>query len=224
MMINTLKMTATLLRNFVEAGKILILVDSTTDGVELPEHILGFIRVKLNLSKSFKGPLEIGERETRVTLSFGGKPYKCVLPHHAIYYVAMADDPLSGVEIPQHTPIQIKDLNDAIESAFEYELANSEEAEEYLAGEVQPSEKIANAMLDAVIALKKDPDLIAMLKDVGNMCSDPHDLELFMYSGMGVLAELREMSKDSKDDDELDQSGNEIDFEEAKKNLDSKKD
>jgi len=223
MMINTLKMTATVLRNFVQAGKILVMVDSTVEGVVLPDHLLGFIRVKLNLSTKFKGPMEIGPTETKVTLSFDGQQHNCVLPHHAVYYIAMSDDPLAGVEIEAHTPFELRMLNAAVEEAFAHELSLSENSEHFLEEQVdkEVSEKMVGTMLDAIVAIQKDPDLVRMIADVSAMCSDGKDLEKFLYAGMGIMADNIRAQKDLEQEDIVD---NEIDFESAKKDLDPKKD
>jgi stringent starvation protein B len=223
MIIDTIRMAGTVLRNFVQAGKVLVIVDSTVEGVELPKHLLGFIRVKLNLSTKFKGPLDISTKETKVTLSFSGEQYNCVLPHHAVYYIAMADDPLAGVEIIEHTPIEIRMLSEAVEDAFSHELALSENSELFVEDQVDTdmSERIVGTMLDAIMAIKKDQDLVQMIADVAAMCSDPTDLEKFLYAGMGIMADNMRAQKDLEQEDRVD---NEIDFESAKKDLDPKKD
>ena len=97
-----------LLESYLAYGKILILVNSHVQGVQLPADCMDKIQIKLNLSHKFQTNIfEIDDKEVRVDLSFGGVRQLCILPLHAIYYVAMADNPLEGVEIVEHMPTEI---------------------------------------------------------------------------------------------------------------------
>jgi hypothetical protein len=99
---------------YLDAGKILIIVDSTVDGVLLPNHLMNSIQVKLNLSWSFKSKIfEIDEskKQVRVDLGFKGERFICVLPFASIWYVAMANAPLDGVEIVENMPIEFLELS-----------------------------------------------------------------------------------------------------------------
>lgn len=105
-----------LLQNCLTEGKILIAIDSNVEGVVLPKHLMNSIQVKLNLSYSFAtNVFEIDEEKIRIDLSFSGSRFLCVIPFTSIYYVAMAEDPLNGVEIVENMPIELLELSYELE-------------------------------------------------------------------------------------------------------------
>lgn len=111
-----------LLNNYLEQGKILIAVDSNIEGTVLPDYLKNSIQVKLNLSHKFDTTVfEIDEDKVTVDLSFSGKKFMCSIPFAAIYYVAMAEDPLNGVEIIENMPFELLKLSYEITLAAEAE-------------------------------------------------------------------------------------------------------
>jgi stringent starvation protein B len=110
-----------LLNNYLDSGKILIAIDSNTEGVVLPDAYKNSIQVKLNLSRKFNTTVfEITEEKVTVDLTFSGKKFMCEIPFTSIYYVAMAEDPLNGVEVVENMPIELLEL------AYQLELASED--------------------------------------------------------------------------------------------------
>ena len=62
-------------------------VDSTVEGVELPEHQLGLIQLVLNLSPKLLDRMSFDQDALRVILSFGGVKSNCTIPWSAIYFM-----------------------------------------------------------------------------------------------------------------------------------------
>jgi hypothetical protein len=70
----------------LELGKVMIGVDATRPGVDLPPHLMGRPVVRLALSRLFRlDVFETGPFEVRANLSFGGERYLCVVPWAAIF-------------------------------------------------------------------------------------------------------------------------------------------
>jgi hypothetical protein len=109
-----------LLENYLAEGKILIAIDSNVEGVVLPDHLMNSIQVKLNLSYRFATNIfEIDEEKVRIDLSFSGSRFLCVIPFTSIYYVAMSEDPLNGVEVIDNMPIELLELSYQLETQAE---------------------------------------------------------------------------------------------------------
>lgn len=64
-----------------------IIVDSTNPGVRLPEHLLGFPGVLLNLSWKFQKPMELTEEGISAVLSFFGNDFAVEIPYTSIFYI-----------------------------------------------------------------------------------------------------------------------------------------
>jgi hypothetical protein len=109
-----------LLENYLSAGKILIAIDSNVEGVVLPDHLMHSIQVKLNLSYRFATEIfEIDHEKVKIDLSFAGSRFLCSIPFDSIYYVALAADPLNGVEIIENMPIELLELSYQLETQAE---------------------------------------------------------------------------------------------------------
>lgn len=73
------------LLSLLDEGMVLVRIDASRSDVDVPAHLLGTPGLALNLSRRFRGPLEVGPLEVRATLSFNGVQHTCVLPYDAIY-------------------------------------------------------------------------------------------------------------------------------------------
>jgi stringent starvation protein B len=73
------------LLSLLDEGMVLVRIDASRTGVDVPPHLLGTPGLALNLSRRFRGPLEVGPLEVRATLSFNGVQHTCVLPYDAVY-------------------------------------------------------------------------------------------------------------------------------------------
>lgn len=70
----------------LDEGKVLIGVDATRDGVQLPAHLMERPVVWLALSRRFGlDVFEVGPLEVRANLSFGGVRHLCVVPWAAVF-------------------------------------------------------------------------------------------------------------------------------------------
>jgi stringent starvation protein B len=77
----------TLLRLLSE-GMVLVHLDARGDGVAVPAKYAADPELRLNLSYRFASrDLTVGADAVTCTLSFGGLPFRCVLPYGAIYAV-----------------------------------------------------------------------------------------------------------------------------------------
>ncbi|CAB4160123.1 Stringent starvation protein B [uncultured Caudovirales phage] len=143
-----------LLENYLAEGKILIAVNSYVEGVVLPEHLMNSIQVKLNLSYHFATSIfEINEEEVRIDLSFSGSRFLCVMPLTSIYYVAMAEDPLNGVEVIDNMPIELLELSYQLEMQTEKYKETDENEINFL--EFLPKEKFDEVSDDKSVNLSK---------------------------------------------------------------------
>jgi stringent starvation protein B len=77
----------TLLRLLAE-GMVLVHLDARCDRVQVPTKYALDPELRLNLSYRFASrDLAVGDDGVSCTLSFGGLPFRCVLPYAAIYAV-----------------------------------------------------------------------------------------------------------------------------------------
>jgi|LauGreDrversion4_2_1035121.scaffolds.fasta_scaffold00118_21 hypothetical protein len=136
-----------LLNNFLDNGKIIIAIDSNTEGTVLPDFLQNSIQVKLNLSHKFHTTVfEIDDDKVTVDLTFSGNKFMCTIPLKSIYYVAMAEEPLDGIEIIENMPFELIKLS--------YELALAEEADMEL--EDKTIDFLANIPSDKAEAISKN--------------------------------------------------------------------
>ncbi len=69
-------------------GMVLVRLDARRPGVKVPPRHADDPTLALNLSYRFASrDLEVGDDRIHCTLSFGGVPYRCELPLHAIFAV-----------------------------------------------------------------------------------------------------------------------------------------
>ncbi len=67
---------------------VLVHLDARRTGVDVPAKYAVDAELRLNLSYRFASrDLTIGDADVTCTLSFGGFPFRCVLPYSAIYAV-----------------------------------------------------------------------------------------------------------------------------------------
>ena len=80
------------LESRLSEGRVQVHLDSTIDGVVLPEHLMGQVQVILNLSYGFRPEVFIIDDDgVQVTLSFGGQKFLCILPWVCIYVMQTLD-------------------------------------------------------------------------------------------------------------------------------------
>ena len=75
-----------LLLSYLERGVAMIHLDARREGVSVPEQFASESHLRLNVSYRFGiHDFEVGEERVVATLSFGGRPFKCVVPWTAIF-------------------------------------------------------------------------------------------------------------------------------------------
>ena len=68
-------------------GDAMVCLDARRDDVSVPKKHKDDPSLNLIFNLNFRKPIEINEDEVLVTLSFGGRPYKCVIPFDAIWAI-----------------------------------------------------------------------------------------------------------------------------------------
>lgn len=77
-----------MLLSFLDRGVAMIHLDARFSGVSVPAQFAQDPHLRLNLSYRYHIPdLEIGGERVQATLSFGGRPFRCVVPWEAIFAV-----------------------------------------------------------------------------------------------------------------------------------------
>src|SRR5258705_9445376 len=89
---------------FLERGVAMVHLDARRPGVAVPAKHAQDAHLRLNLSYRY-GILDfdIGDEQVQATLSFGGRPFRCVLPWTAIFGItstATPDGPVWPEDIP----------------------------------------------------------------------------------------------------------------------------
>jgi hypothetical protein len=152
-----------LLNNYLDSGKILIAIDSNTEGVILPDAYKNSIQVKLNLSRKFNTTVfEITDEKVTVDLTFSGEKFMCEIPLQSIYYVAMAEDPLNGVEVVENMPIELLEL------AYQLELA----AEDRRNADSKDIDFLSSIPSDKADKIEKDLGLSPRASEISKRASE----------------------------------------------------
>ena len=73
------------LLELLNTGKVMIHLDARREGVIVPAEYRDQAHLRLNLSRRFEQPVEVGITHVRATLSFGGVRFACSLPWNAIF-------------------------------------------------------------------------------------------------------------------------------------------
>jgi stringent starvation protein B len=74
------------LLHFLERGVTMVHLDARKDGVVVPPQYAQEPHLRLNLSYRYNIPdLEMNDRRVQATLSFGGRPFQCLLPWTSIF-------------------------------------------------------------------------------------------------------------------------------------------
>jgi stringent starvation protein B len=74
------------LLQFLERGVAMVHLDARKAGVVVPPQYAQEPHLRLNLSYRYNIPdLEMSDRRLQATLSFGGRPFRCILPWVSIF-------------------------------------------------------------------------------------------------------------------------------------------
>ena len=102
------------LKEFLEGEYCLIHLDSGIEGVTLPSHLLKRYQVTLQVSRFFRGGLELTPEQISTDLVFDGSYFTCVVPLSAIWGTTSAGG--ENVLWPDSAPREVlaKILNESI--------------------------------------------------------------------------------------------------------------
>ncbi len=76
-----------LLMHLLSEGDAMVCLDARQDGVDVPKSHQGNPALSLVFNLDFKRPIEVTHEGIFATLSFSGRPHKCVLPFEAVWAI-----------------------------------------------------------------------------------------------------------------------------------------
>src|SRR5689334_2728267 len=95
------------LRAWLARGVTRVHLDARRPGVVGPQQYIGDAHLRLNLSYRYSIPdLEVGDDAVQATLSFGGRPFHCVLPWEAIFGITSQASG-DGQVWPEDLPVEV---------------------------------------------------------------------------------------------------------------------
>lgn len=98
-----------LIEDLLDQGPILVHIDARAEGVSVPDQFRSQPRLVLRFGYQLSPPildLDVGEDAIRGTLTFGGQPFTCEVPWHALYAV-VAEADAQGMVWPEDVPDEI---------------------------------------------------------------------------------------------------------------------
>ncbi|RMD87583.1 MAG: hypothetical protein D6808_01185 [Candidatus Dadabacteria bacterium] len=97
---------------FLDGNEFLLIhIDGSANGVDLPPHLKGQKIVTLKLSWHFRGETVIDESNIEADLLFGDEYYRCIVPYDAVYGVT----PSSGGTILWHPENSVLDVIESMD-------------------------------------------------------------------------------------------------------------
>ncbi|HUJ29262.1 MAG TPA: ClpXP protease specificity-enhancing factor SspB [Myxococcales bacterium] len=91
---------------FLQRGVAMVHLDARRPGVTVPAQYADDAHLRLNLSYRYSIPdLDISERAVQATLSFGGRPFQCILPWDAIFGITSHTG--DGQVWPEDLPVEV---------------------------------------------------------------------------------------------------------------------
>lgn len=95
------------LLSYLQRGVAMVHVDARQPGVVVPPQYADEAHLRLNLSYRYSiADMEIGEDQVAATLSFGGRPFHCVLPWQAIFGITSQASG-DGQVWPEDLPVEV---------------------------------------------------------------------------------------------------------------------
>jgi len=97
---------------YLERGVAMLHLDARRPGVTVPPEHRDEAHLRLNLSHRYGIPdLAIGDASVQATLSFGGRPFHCVLPWEAIFGITSHAG--EGQVWPEDLPVEVSAHSEA---------------------------------------------------------------------------------------------------------------
>ena len=96
----------------LERGVTMVHLDARRPGVVVPAQFAQDAHLRLNFSYRYSIPdLEIGDERVSATLSFGGRPFRCVVPWSAVF--GITSHVTGDVQVwPEDVPPELAELAD----------------------------------------------------------------------------------------------------------------
>jgi stringent starvation protein B len=92
---------------YLARGVAMVHLDARRPGVSVPQQYASDAHLRLNLSYRYSIPdLEIGDSAVEATLSFGGRPFHCVLPWVSIFGIT-SNGTGDGQVWPEDLPVEV---------------------------------------------------------------------------------------------------------------------
>ena len=100
------------LLGYLARGVAMVHLDARRPGVMVPPQYAEDAHLRLNLSYRYAIPdLEVSEERVQATLSFGGRPFQCVLPWESIFGITCQASG-DGQVWPEDLPSEVKETAD----------------------------------------------------------------------------------------------------------------
>jgi stringent starvation protein B len=95
------------LLGFLARGVAMVHLDARRPGVIVPPQYATDAHLRLNLSYRYSIPdLEISDEHVQATLSFGGRPFRCILPWSAVFGIT-SHGTGDGQVWPEDLPVEV---------------------------------------------------------------------------------------------------------------------
>jgi stringent starvation protein B len=95
------------LLGFLARGVAMVHLDARRPGVVVPPQYATDAHLRLNLSYRYSIPdLDVGDEHVQATLSFGGRPFRCVLPWTAVFGITCHGTG-DGQVWPEDLPVEV---------------------------------------------------------------------------------------------------------------------
>ncbi len=73
--------------HLLEEGDAMVCLDARDESVDVPPEHKDSAALNLILNLNFRRPIEIMEDQINATLSFGGRPYPCLIPFSTVWAI-----------------------------------------------------------------------------------------------------------------------------------------
>lgn len=115
---------------FSKHGRIYIVVDASSDDVDVPEEFRGDPALRLVLNQRMPQPIYIREDAVSSDFSFSGRVYPCRIPMHAIWAAYLPEGALEqGIVWDADVPEMIRTMVQAVRSLQEEQDGEERESQ-----------------------------------------------------------------------------------------------